>query len=177
MPFPHHGQPAYHENEIYRDQPKSGTSHFHAYATCCLIKKGFRYTVAKGEEMKEVVKRLLKQCKSIGIECGLLLIDRGFYSVSVISYLKHALVPFVLPVVIRGKKKTKHSPDGDTRKYASWKKSGFDKYEMSTMKNKKKVSTWFHQPFVEKRNARNPFFLCDFLCGLGFFSVLLKRIL
>jgi len=147
--IPYHGQPEYYENEIYRSQPKSGTSHFHAYATCCLIKKGFRYTVAltpvtKGEEMKEVVKRLLKQCKSIGIECGLLLVDRGFYSVSVISYLKHALVPFVMPVVIRGKKGTKNSPAGGTRKYASWKKSGFDKYEMSTMKNKKKVSTWFH---------------------------------
>jgi len=107
--IPYHGLPEYYENEIYRSQPKSGTSHFHAYATCCLIKKEFRYTVAltpvtKGEEMKEVVKRLLKQCKSIGIECGLLLVDRGFYSVSVISYLKHALVPFVMPVVIRGKK-------------------------------------------------------------------------
>ena len=83
--IPYHGKPAYHENEIYRSQPKSGTSHFHAYATCCVIKKGFRYTVAltpvtKGEEMKEVLRRLLKQCKDIGISCGLLLVDRGFYS-------------------------------------------------------------------------------------------------
>jgi hypothetical protein len=146
--IPYHGKPAYHENEIYRSQPKSGTSHFHAYATCCVIKKGFRYTVAltlvtKGEEMKVVLQRLLKQCKDIGITCGLLLVDRGFYSVSVISYLKHAQVPFMMPVVIRGKKATKESPAGGTRKYASWKKSGFDKYEISTKKNGKKTSTWF----------------------------------
>jgi putative transposase len=147
--IPYHGQPECYEWEIYRSQPKSGTSHFHAYATCCIIKKGFRHTVAltpvtKGEEMKEVLRRLLKQCKDIGINCGLLLVDRGFYSVSVISYLKHAQVPFLMPVVIRGKKATKTSSAGGTRKYASWKKGGFDKYEMSTMKNKKKVSTWFY---------------------------------
>lgn len=147
--IPYHGLPYKEEREIYRSQPKSGTSHFHAYATCCVIKKGFRYTVAltpvvKGEEMKEVLRRLLKQCKDIGIRSGLLLVDRGFYSVSVISYLKHAQVPFMMPVVIRGKKATKTSPAGGTRKYASWKTSGFDKYEMSTIKNKKTVKTWFH---------------------------------
>jgi len=78
------------------------------------------------------------------VTCGLLLVDRGFYSVSVISYLKHAQVPFMMPVIIRGKKATKNSPAGGTRKYASWKKSGFDKYEISTKKNGKKTSTWFH---------------------------------
>jgi putative transposase len=147
--IPYHGLPQHSESEIYRSQPKSGTSHFHAYATCCVIKKGFRYTVAltpvtKGEEMKVVLQRLLKQCKDIGLKCGLLLVDRGFYSVSVISYLKHAQVPFMMPVVIRGKKATKNTLAGGTRKYASWKKSGFDKYEISTVKNKKKTSTWFY---------------------------------
>jgi len=147
--IPYHGKPERYEWEIYRSQPKSGTSHFHAYATCCVLKNGFRYTVAltpvsQGEEMKDVVHRLLKQCKSIGIKCGLLLVDRGFYSVSVISYLKHAQVPFLMPVVIRGKKATKHSPAGGTRKYASWKQCGFDTYTITTMKNKRKVTTWFY---------------------------------
>ncbi|MCL2119954.1 MAG: hypothetical protein FWH27_16170, partial [Planctomycetaceae bacterium] len=31
--IPYHGKPYRHESEIYRSQPKSGTSHFHAYAT------------------------------------------------------------------------------------------------------------------------------------------------
>ena len=53
----YHGKHCYNVNEIYRSQPKSGTSHFHAYATVCVLHKGFRYTVAltpvvKGEEMK-----------------------------------------------------------------------------------------------------------------------------
>jgi len=147
--IPYHGKHCYNINEIYRSQPKSGTSHFHAYATVCILHKGFRYTVAltpvaKGEEMKVVVKRLLDQCKSIGLKCKLLLLDRGFYSVSVISYLKHALVPFVMPVICRGKKETKDQPAGGTRKYRNWKKSGFDKYELKTKVKGKETKTWFY---------------------------------
>jgi putative transposase len=147
--IPYHGQHCYSKDEIYRSQPKSGTSHFHAYATVCILHRGFRYTVAltpvaKGEEMKVVVKRLLDQCKSIGLKCQLLLLDRGFYSVSVISYLKHAQVPFVMPVICRGKKETKDQPAGGTRKYRHWKKSGFDRYELTSKKDGKKTTTWFH---------------------------------
>jgi len=146
--IPYHGEHCYNVNEIYRSQPKSGTSHFHAYATVCVLHKGFRYTVAltpvvKGEEMKTVVKRLLDQCKNIGLKCRLLLLDRGFYSVNVISYLKHAQVPFVMPVVIRGKKATEDQPAGGTRKYRNWKKSGFDRYEIKTKVKGKDVKTWF----------------------------------
>ena len=147
--IPYHGKHCYNVNEIYRSQPKSGTSHFHAYATVCVLHKGFRYTialtpVAKGEEMKVVVKRLLDQCKNIGLKCKLLLLDRGFYSVSVISYLKHAQVPFVMPVICRGKKETKDQPAGGTRKYRNWKKSGFDRYELKTKVKGKESKTWFY---------------------------------
>jgi hypothetical protein len=146
--IPYHGTHYHNENEIYRSQPKSGTTHFHAYATVCVIHKGFRYTialtpVAKGEEMKKVVVRLLHQCKKIGVRCSLLLIDRGFYSVSVISYLKHAQIPFLMPIVIRGKKATKNQLAGGTRKYQNWKKSGFDCYEIKTKIKGKDAKTWF----------------------------------
>jgi len=77
--------------------------------------------------MTTVVKRLSDQCKSIGLKCKLLLLDRVFYGVSVISHLKHAQAPFVMPVIIRGKKETKEQPAGGTRKYRNWKKSGFDR--------------------------------------------------
>jgi len=31
---PYHGRPLHQADEVYRGQPKHGTSHFHAYATC-----------------------------------------------------------------------------------------------------------------------------------------------
>jgi len=56
--IPYHGQPARDKKEIYRGEPKSGTTHFHAYATAAVVHKGHRYTLALtrveyGETMKE----------------------------------------------------------------------------------------------------------------------------
>src|SRR5271166_5399322 len=43
--IPYHGQPLTEANEIYRSQPKQGTSHFHAYATVYVVRKGQRFTL------------------------------------------------------------------------------------------------------------------------------------
>jgi hypothetical protein len=44
--IPYHGQPRDDPDEIYRSQAKSGTSHFHAYATLYVVHRGSRFTVA-----------------------------------------------------------------------------------------------------------------------------------
>ena len=96
--IPYHGQPFRDLDEIYRGQAKDGTSHFHAYATAYVVRKGQRYTVAltgvkKGESLKDVVQRLLRQAASVGVRPRLLLLDRGFYSVAVVRYLQAGAVP------------------------------------------------------------------------------------
>src|SRR5512142_2861461 len=118
--IPYHGQPFRDLNEIYRGQAKDGTSHFHAYATAYIIRKGQRYTVAltgvtKGEALKDVVQRLLRQAASVGVRPRLLLLDRGFYSVAVVRYLPAARVPFLMPVVCHGRS-PKH-PNGPSGSY------------------------------------------------------------
>jgi len=44
--IPYHGEPYRSPEEIYRGEPKSGTSHFHAYATAYVVREGRRFTVA-----------------------------------------------------------------------------------------------------------------------------------
>ena len=71
--IPYHGEPYRSLEEIYRGEPKSGTSHFHAYATAYVVREGRRFTVAMtrvlyGEPMKEVVQRLLQQASRIGVK-------------------------------------------------------------------------------------------------------------
>ncbi len=44
--IPYHGKPSRDLDEVYRSQAKDGTSHFHAYATAYVIRKGLRFTVA-----------------------------------------------------------------------------------------------------------------------------------
>src|SRR5262249_46688283 len=77
--IPYHGKPFHHLHEISRGQAKSAPSHFHAYATIYVVRHGQRYTVAlsgvrKGEPLKDVIQRLLRQAARVGIRPRLLLL-------------------------------------------------------------------------------------------------------
>src|SRR5690242_8683473 len=131
IPYP--GEPFRDEKEAYRSLAKDGTSHFHAYATAYVVLKGQRFTVAlsavpRGESLKAVVQRLLAQARSVGIKPRLLLLDRGFYGVEVIRYLQAARYPFLMPVVIRGRKADHPQGLGGTRVFALMKRSGWHEY-------------------------------------------------
>lgn len=107
--IPYHGQPQNDEKEIYRSAPKSGTTHFHAYATAAVVHNGYRYTLAlvrveHGEKMKDVVQKLLKIIRSRRVKVRFLLLDKGFFSVEVISYLKRAGPGFIIPAMVRDRK-------------------------------------------------------------------------
>lgn len=116
--IPYHGQPHQHANELYHSLPKSGTTKFHCYATACIVEKGFRYTLAatyvKGNEsLVEVLERLLLRMAERGLVIKTLLLDRQFFTVDVLNYLQSCLIPFVRPLVLRGKKpKRKQSKVG-----------------------------------------------------------------
>lgn len=116
--IPYHGQPHQHANELDHSLPKSGTTKFHCYATACIIEKGFRYTLAatyvKGNEsLVEVLERLLLRMAERGLVIKTLLLDRQFFTVDVLNYLQSCLIPFVMPLVLRGKKpKRKQSKVG-----------------------------------------------------------------
>src|SRR3954464_288798 len=45
-PIPYQGEPFAEVGEVYRAQAKDGPSHFRAYATAYVVRKGQRYTVA-----------------------------------------------------------------------------------------------------------------------------------
>ena len=53
---------------------------------------------------QEVLQELLLLVSKAGLKPGLLLLDRGFYSVAVIRYLQRARRPFLMPVVCHGRK-------------------------------------------------------------------------
>jgi putative transposase len=102
-------QPFRDRAEVYRPQAKAGTSHFHAYASAYVVRRGERFTVAllpvpRGGSLAEVVKALLRQSRSVGVKASLVLLDRGFYAVDVIRYLHRARLPFVMPVKLTGRK-------------------------------------------------------------------------
>lgn len=114
---PYYGTPHKSRNELYYGQPKDGTKHFHAYATACIVEYGMRYTVAiswvrRHESMVKVLERLLAQINEIGLKIRCLLLDRAFFNVPVAELLQEKNLPFLMPVMIRGRRPKKPMKQG-----------------------------------------------------------------
>ena len=134
--IPYHGQPLHHADEIYRSQAKSGTSHFHAYATAYVIRKGRRFTVAltsvgRHDALPAVLQRLLHEAARAGVRPRYLLLDRGFCSVDVIRYLQNARYAWLMPLVLRGRKAEHPKGPSGSRVFAGRKRSGWAEYTMT----------------------------------------------
>lgn len=108
--IPWYGKPNPSEEPyIYRGQAKAGTCSFYACATLYVIRKNKRVTIAvisvrRDDTDVAVITRLSDKISPLNLRMKRLLIDRGFFSVPVIRWLKAPGIPFEMPVVIRGKK-------------------------------------------------------------------------
>lgn len=118
---PYYGEAHKSRNEIYRCQRRQGTTHFHAYATACIVQYGHRYTLAltwvrRHESMVVVLRRLLARIRELAVKTKVLLLDRAFYAAPVLALLQQEQLPFLMPVMFRGrrpkKKKTKAKKEG-----------------------------------------------------------------
>lgn len=144
--IPYHGQPAYDIKEIFRSAPKSGTTHFHAYATAVVVHKGFRYTlgltrVEYGDSMKKVIQRLLAIVRRRAVKVRFLLLDKGFFSVEVICYLRRVGCGFIIPAVARGRKpKDRRKPTHGPRTLLK-KKNGYYRHTLTSGQTKEKKQT------------------------------------
>jgi len=106
--IPYHGEYYEDEKEVMRSQAKSGTTHFHGYATVSIVHDNQRYVVAlrfveKGESMQEIVVWLLNRLKTIGISIKRAYFDKGFCSVPVLKTLQRRKLSFIIPIPVRGK--------------------------------------------------------------------------
>jgi putative transposase len=148
--IPYHGQPMLDLSEVFRSAAKGGTSHFHAYATAYVNYRGQRYSLAltlvqRGEKMSDVLKRLFRRLAQLGVRTRLLLLDRGFWSVAVLRYLQAGRHPFLLPVVLRGRKAEHPLGPSGTRVFAIRKRGGWDEYTLTAADGQKaRVSICVH---------------------------------
>lgn len=134
--IPYHGQHLHDPKEVYRSQPKSGTSHFHAYATAYVVCHGLRFTVGltavyQGEALAKVIQRLLAQAAKASVRPRYLLLDRGFCSVEVLRYLQAGRRRFLMPLPRRGRKADHPKGPSGTQALAGWKKSGWARYTLT----------------------------------------------
>jgi Transposase DDE domain len=140
--IPYHGKPLRDLSEIFRSQAKSGTTHFHAYATAYVIQKGRRFTLAltsvcRGEPLPQVIQRLLAQAARASVRPRYLLLDRGFCSVDVIRYLQAARRPFLMPLTLRGRKADHPQGPSGSRIFQYCRRSGWSRYTLTNSVGRK----------------------------------------
>jgi hypothetical protein len=137
-----YGEHALDDPQIYRSQAKRGTNSFVAYATVYLVLHGERFTLAvapvtRSETLKQVLQELLAVVSKAGLSIGLLLLDRGFYSVEVIRYLQQARRPFLMPVVGHGRKADHPQGPSGSNGFQAMKTSGWFTHTLRDAKKKK----------------------------------------
>jgi hypothetical protein len=140
--LPYYGQHPLGHSEIYRSKAKAGTRSFFAYATAYLMLHGQRFTlavtpVAHSAVLKDVLQELLALVSKAGLKPGLLLLDRGFYSVAIIRYLQQARRPFLMPVVCHGRKVDHPKGPSGSNRFKLMKKSGWFSHTLQDAKKKK----------------------------------------
>jgi hypothetical protein len=139
---PYYGQPQKSRNELYYGKPRQGTTVFHAYASACIVQAGHRYTLAltwvrRHESTVVVLRRLLARIREIGLKIKGVLLDRAFFNVPVVEFLQAEALPFVMPVMFRGRRPKKRGP----AKGLHWIKRQPAGWYKHTMKNRKRQVT------------------------------------
>lgn len=112
---PYYGEPHASPNELYYGKPSQGTTKFHAYATACIVSHGVRYTLAvswvrRHETTVVVLRRLLSRIRNLGLKIQRMLLDRAFFNVPVTEFLQQERIPFLMPVMFRGRPPKKKKP-------------------------------------------------------------------
>lgn len=105
--IPYHGTAA--KNHLRGSKSRDGTTQFFVYATACIVEHGHRYTLAhtwvqRSDTMVTVLERLLDGIDQAAVPIRRLLLDRGFFRNNVLAYLRGRNVPFLMPVMFRGRK-------------------------------------------------------------------------
>jgi len=133
--IPYHGEPYQDPRELRSGRPKHGTTRFHTYATVYVVQHGERLTLAvtyvwRDDALRDVVRRLLRRVRELGISIRYLLLDREFYSLNVVQYLKAAHYAFLMPVVLRGRRAKDPSRAKGPQRFLAWDHRGFSEHTL-----------------------------------------------
>lgn len=154
---PYYGEPQQSKNELYYGKPRQGTKKFHAYASACIIDHGRRYTLAftwvrRHESTVVVLRRVVTRIREIGLKIRRVLLDRAFFNVPVVSFLQQENLPFLMPVMFRGRPPKKGRPVTGLR----WIKRQAAGWYSHTMKNgKQQVSVSVCVGYRRHRNRKD----------------------
>lgn len=164
---PYYGEPQKSRNEVCRSKQRQGTTHFHAYATACIVQYGQRYTLAltwirRHESTVTVLRRLLARIRELAVKIKVLLLDRAFFTAAVMAFLQEENLPFLMPVMFRGRRPTKKNQKG-AKKGLRWikgQKAGWYSHTLNHGKQPVKISvcvayrTYYYRTSRKRRQQK-----------------------
>jgi len=159
---PYYGEPHRSRNELYRGQPRQGTTYFHAYATACIVQYGQRYTLAltwvrRHESIVVVLRRLLARIRELAVKIGVVLLDRAFFTAAVMAFLQGERVRFLMPVRFHGRRPKKRSQKPGAKKGLRWlnrQKAGWYQHTLKHGKEPVTISVCVAYRTCYKRKTR-----------------------
>jgi len=98
------------DNWVCRGEARDGTTYFYRCATAYILRNGVRMTLAvefvkPGDDLKRILKRLLRRVRALGIRFKRLYLDKGFCSIPIMrDLLAQTDLPVIMAVPIRGGK-------------------------------------------------------------------------
>jgi len=106
--IPYHGQHEEDDAYVRRGRAKSGTTHFHSYATLAVVQDHRRYTVAitllrRSDKALDALRRVLNTATPAGLRVRRLLLDREFDNNAILAFLAQQPFPTIMPVRVRGR--------------------------------------------------------------------------
>ena len=118
---------------VYRGQKKASTKTFFAYATLLIIRKGCTFTVGlipvfNNKDWPGVIDQLLAQAAARGLRPRCLLLDRGFYAAKVMKHLQEKKIPYVMPMIRRGRKAATKQACTGTQSFFVKRRCGWARY-------------------------------------------------
>ncbi len=120
--IPYHGA-ALAEGDVLRAQAKSGTNHFHGYATVSVVHDRRRYVLAlrlvhEHETMVDIARTLLERVRRLKIFVQRVYLDKEFYAVAVFRMLERRHLAYIVPIPLRGKRG--HGPALCRTRQSTW---------------------------------------------------------
>ena len=139
---PYYGKSRGIGRQLRHGKPKRGATKFRVFASLYVVHRGERFTLAvtyvwRDDTLPSVLARLLDPVRKRGVSPKFLLLDRQFYNLDTVRFLQRRRIPFLMPVVHRGRRARNPDKVRGTQRFLSCKRSCRRPY---VMRNKERIA-------------------------------------
>jgi hypothetical protein len=156
---PYYGKSRGIGRQLRHAKPRQGATKFHVFASLYIVHRGERFTLSMtyvwhNDTLPKVLARLIAPLRRLGILPRFLVLDREFYNLDVVQFLHRHRLPFLMPVVHRGRRAKDPSKAKGTQQFLACKRSCRRHYTMRNQQRTAEVSVLVAVDEPAKKKSR-----------------------